>query len=78
MKQCPNCKATYSDDSMSFCLNDGANLIFASEEAETVQMSFDKNPLRVNIPQNSAPPVFAAPPIQQSQTGWAFAAFMKF
>ncbi len=68
MKQCPNCKTTYSDDSLSFCLNDGANLIFAAPDAaETVQMSFDKNPVRVNIPQNSAPTIFAAPPIPQPQ-----------
>ncbi|HEV7843834.1 MAG TPA: hypothetical protein VGO69_09055, partial [Pyrinomonadaceae bacterium] len=27
MKRCPTCNKTYSDDSMSFCLEDGAPLL---------------------------------------------------
>jgi len=64
MKQCPNCKTAYADDSMSFCLNDGANLIRVPEAAETVQMSFDKNPARVNVAPDSVPTYFS-PPIPQ-------------
>ncbi|MCY7376933.1 MAG: SH3 domain-containing protein [Pyrinomonadaceae bacterium] len=68
MKQCPNCKTTYTDDSLQFCLSDGANLISASGEANTVQMSFGgSEPLRVNIPPDSAPTVFAVPPIIRNQ-----------
>ena len=61
MKQCPVCKTTYTDGTMSFCLNDGASLISLTEPAETVQMSFDKNQVRINVSPDSAPTVFTAP-----------------
>ena len=57
MKQCPVCKSTYTDDSLKFCLNDGAALTapLSSSEA-TQQMSFGSNrtiennpPIHVNI-----------------------------
>lgn len=68
MKQCPNCKTVYTDDSLQFCLSDGANLIAVSDEPETVRMSYGGQPMRVDIPQNSTPTVFAAPPqIVQNQ-----------
>ncbi len=63
MKQCPQCRTEYADDSMSFCLNDGANLIFAPEPAATVRMSFDKNPVRVNIAATDSVPTFQTPPL---------------
>ena len=28
MKQCPNCRTTYTDDSLQFCLQDGTPLVF--------------------------------------------------
>jgi len=65
MKQCPNCKTNYTDGSLSFCLNDGATLIFVPDAA-TVQMPFDKNPVRVNIAPDSVP-TYSSPPIPQSQ-----------
>ena len=61
MKQCPVCKTTYPDESLKFCLADGTNLISLSEPAETVQMSFDKNPMRINVPPDSAPTIFTPP-----------------
>ncbi len=61
MKQCPKCGTTYTDDSLQFCLADGANLISSSSAAETVQMSLSGEPMRVNVPQNSVPTVFALP-----------------
>ncbi len=64
MKQCPNCKTTYTDESLRFCLADGANLISTPDMAETVRMSFANEPMRVNIPPDSAPTVFAAPTAQ--------------
>lgn len=67
MKQCPNCKTTYTDDSLQFCLSDGTNLISLPEAPETVRMSFDNQPMQINIPADSAPTVFAQPPISQSQ-----------
>lgn len=64
MKQCPNCKTTYTDESLRFCLADGANLISAPDAAETVRMSFANEPLRVNVPPDSAPTVFSPPIVQ--------------
>lgn len=61
MKQCSNCRTTYTDDSLQFCLNDGENLISVPDAAETVRLPFDINPARVNVPPDSAPTVFAAP-----------------
>lgn len=68
MKQCPNCKTVYTDDSLRFCLTDGASLISAAGgDAETVQMSSEKAaPLRINVPPDSAPTVFTAPPNVQN------------
>ena len=68
MKQCPNCRNTYTDDSLQFCLADGAPLINTPDLAETVQMSAANHPLRVNIPPDSAPTVFAQTPFAPSQT----------
>lgn len=75
MKQCPSCKNTYTDDSLQFCLEDGTPLVSTANDAlPTVQMSFERNaPVRVSIPNDSAPTVFAQPPaannpqFQQSQ-----------
>lgn len=68
MKQCPNCKTTYTDESLQFCLNDGANLIFVPDAAETVRMSFSgSEPMRINVPPDSVPTIFVQPPIAQSQ-----------
>ncbi len=61
MKQCPNCKTTYTDESLRFCLADGANLISVPDAAETVRMSFANDPMRVNVSPDSAPTVFATP-----------------
>jgi len=70
MKQCPNCKTTYTDDSLQFCLNDGANLIFAAGggAAETVQMPFGGGePMRINVPPDSVPTVYVKSPVAQNQ-----------
>lgn len=58
MKQCPNCKTNYTDDSLQFCLSDGANLILVPTEAKTAEMKVGE-PLRFNIPFASAPTVFS-------------------
>jgi hypothetical protein len=58
MKQCPNCRTTYTDDALRFCLADGTALVSAPNEAETVQIPFNKNPARVDVPPDSAPTVF--------------------
>ena len=68
MKQCPNCKTNYTDDSLQFCLSDGTPLLPLSNDEKTVQMNFggDK-PLRVNIPSDSVPTVFAPAPVLNNQ-----------
>lgn len=58
MKQCPVCKTNYDDETLRFCLNDGTGLVTSNDVAETVQMSFDNNPVRINIPPDSTPTVF--------------------
>ena len=62
MKQCPNCKSNYTDDSLQYCLSDGASLLPVSNDEKTVQMSFANEPVRVSIPSDSIPTVFAPPP----------------
>src|SRR5690349_14163397 len=34
MKRCPECGRNYNDDSMSFCLDDGAELLFGPAQHE--------------------------------------------
>ena len=69
MKQCPVCKTTYTDDSLRFCLADGASLFAISNEQETVQMPAARNPLRIDIQKDTAPTNFspANPPDSQKQ-----------
>lgn len=66
MKFCPNCKTTYSDDSLIFCLSDGSNLVAMPSAEKTIEMSGATNPMRFDIPSNSDPTVFA-PRISQPQ-----------
>jgi hypothetical protein len=37
MKHCPQCKRTYADASLNFCLDDGSKLTFFDTEAETLK-----------------------------------------
>lgn len=69
MKQCPVCKNTYADDSLSFCLADGAALFSNSITSEpTQQFSVGTNPIRVEIPQNTSPTINAQPASVIAQT----------
>jgi hypothetical protein len=43
MKRCPTCNKTYSDDSMSFCLEDGAPLLTVGGDAPPSSGGFDPN-----------------------------------
>lgn len=38
MKQCPQCRQVYLDDTLNFCLSDGASLLSNSSEEETVML----------------------------------------
>ena len=58
MKLCPNCKTTYSDDTLRFCLTDGTSLIPTSTAAEkTVEMSGGTNQMRFDTPTQSVPTI---------------------
>jgi competence protein ComGC len=54
MKECPVCKTTYTDDSLRFCLADGASLLSVNNEQETVQIFPDQNPLRIEIQKDTS------------------------
>ena len=82
MKICPKCQKTYSDESLNFCLNDGAALVPAvrTENAlpETVFINQPRstnpndNPARPpnfqNNPNNWSNPNQAAMPVKKSKT----------
>ncbi len=55
MKQCPACKTTYTDDSLSFCLADGTALDTGIDEQPTVVKRDSNKPLRVDIAPVAAP-----------------------
>ncbi|MCU0239113.1 MAG: hypothetical protein MUC29_06700 [Pyrinomonadaceae bacterium] len=59
MKICPNCNSTYTDNNLSFCLQDGTPLVsYQNQEPETVIRQVPPvNQMRINIEQE-----------QQSQT----------
>lgn len=78
MKQCPACRSTYTDDSLTYCLADGSKLIDALPEQETVVRNADTAshmaptaPFTVDIAasrtQASGPPPAPAAP-QRSST----------
>ncbi len=72
MKRCPQCNRTYSDDALSFCLDDGSPLVSAAAPS-----SFDPS-ATVQYPQGrdtSPPPTIAytgqAPPPGQPPPAWS-------
>ncbi|CAN5630387.1 hypothetical protein BH10ACI3_BH10ACI3_18840 [soil metagenome] len=85
MKQCTACRTTYTDETLRYCLADGAVLVEVdgdvptvvtsgiSPVAPTVAMNQPHEQMRVDIPPPSAPPppVFqqATPPPQRSSGG---------
>lgn len=66
MKQCPQCRTTYTDDSLRYCLADGKELFQIDNEQETVAAPRDQR-LRVDIDRAEYVPVpVAASPKSQS------------
>jgi hypothetical protein len=72
MKQCPVCKTTYNDDSLSFCLSDGNRLIDAADEEPTVVRSAARDALRVDLSAGAEPTIVPKPepPGSGSSTKW--------
>lgn len=60
MKQCPACKTTYTDETLKFCLADGAALAVMPDSEKTVAMSFDNKTPPMNVPPDSVPTIFPA------------------
>lgn len=71
MKQCPACKTNYTDDSLSFCLADGAALDSATDEQPTVVKKAGNKAMRVDIGSMAASTVMrpAAEPIPKGSAG---------
>jgi ABC-type uncharacterized transport system ATPase subunit len=63
MKRCPTCNRTYSDESLSFCLKDGALLSATEDPQATLQLSATKDPQEtLRIPASQVPQVTQASP----------------
>jgi hypothetical protein len=57
MKRCPTCSRTYTDDNLSFCLDDGSMLLSAGGSSAGTPSSFDPNAtLAYPTPRETAPP----------------------
>jgi hypothetical protein len=75
MKRCPQCNRNYTDDALSFCLDDGAPLVSASapssfDPSATVQYPQGRDttpPPTIAYPGQSAPP----PPPPPPQPAWS-------
>lgn len=79
MKHCPECNRNYADPTISFCLNDGAPLIFgeAVEESPTAILTDEgrnESPTRILDPHTTAPtesfPFPVADAKQSRAGGW--------
>ncbi len=53
MKQCPVCRTTYTDDTLQFCLSDGAKLNFENSDAKTIEMNADTHRLHFDLQNKS-------------------------
>ncbi|HVG34336.1 MAG TPA: hypothetical protein VM911_14800 [Pyrinomonadaceae bacterium] len=66
MKRCPTCSRTYTDDALSFCLDDGAPLLSVGGDAPS---SFDPNAtLAYPTPRETSPQPQSYPPPPPSQS----------
>jgi hypothetical protein len=67
MKKCPQCGTTYTDESLRFCLADGAMLDTVNGEEPTV-ISGRSTPLRVDIASGGRSPVQAVEPVKKGSS----------
>lgn len=75
MKRCPTCNRTFTDETLSFCLDDGSPLLDAAGVGPQSQGSgpFIKPPQSMGSPASAAPTVaYSGPPQPASQAapGW--------
>jgi peptidoglycan/LPS O-acetylase OafA/YrhL len=77
MKKCPECNRTYSDDTLSFCLEDGT-LLSASynpQETNTPTVAINAGEIPTVVAPREAPTAFNTPPrpteqLNDSAVGW--------
>ena len=68
MKQCPQCRTTYTDDSLRYCLADGTELFQIDSEQETVTARRDQK-VRIDIGSGEpAPAIVSAPAAPKSSS----------
>ena len=56
MKQCPDCRTTYTDETLRFCLQDGGTLVEVAESETVIRPG-----VRVDIPSTNYPTIKTAP-----------------
>ena len=61
MKQCPQCRTTYTDDTLRYCLSDGSELFEVDEDQETIAARRDEK-VRVDIGRVDPAPTTITPP----------------
>src|ERR1700692_24784 len=68
MKNCPTCKRTYEDDTLTFCLDDGARLSAAYDPHATLlgPTARDPDPPKTAILPSELTPANQAPPTLRS------------
>ncbi len=69
MKQCPACRTNYTDDTLQFCLSDGARLNAVEDDAKTIQMSAERHPIRVDFQNDSAPTIVPPSAVPAAKKG---------
>src|SRR5215211_1249926 len=74
MKRCPQCKTTYSDDTLNFCLEDGEWLIGDAEPATAILPEFGVPPSGGSIHGDDAtrPQIYATAEPQDDAGGRGF------
>jgi hypothetical protein len=67
MKRCPTCHKTFSDETLSFCIDDGTPLVPDSQDDST---EFDRSPETDWNPPAYKPPSYEAPDASPKRRTW--------
>jgi hypothetical protein len=78
MKHCPACQRTYADDTLSYCLEDGSQLLSDRTVANDLAATVIMPDPRLTVPEKQEtfrtaprpPQPYTAPPPQQQQQAW--------
>lgn len=78
MKECPSCKTVYTDDSLSYCLSDGAALVDCVAEQPTVVRAAGMNePLHIDIAAPSDKTFAVGPEVESRRQAFALSTATK-